>query len=84
MTRKILGCAQIGERATITFFQEEDSDWNYPQIDLEGHEGEGASINLQHMPIDLIHKLADEIKRIAFLLESNESKKGNNNKTLIL
>jgi hypothetical protein len=74
MTRKILGRAQIGERATITFFQEEDSEWNYPQIDLEGHEGESATIHLQHMPTQLIHKLADEIKRIAFSLEKKVAK----------
>jgi hypothetical protein len=81
MTRKILGRAQIGERGTLSFYQD-DPRWNYVQLDLEGHEGESATIHLQHMPIQLIHKLADEIKRIAFLLEEKEALKGNNNKTL--
>lgn len=78
MSRLLIGRAQVGERATLSFYQEDK--WVYPRFDLEGHEGEGASMDLQHMPIKLIHKLADEIKRIAFLLEEKEALKGNNNR----
>ena len=55
-------------------YQEDDCKWNYAQIDLEGHEGESATIHLQHMPVKSIHKLADEIKRIAFSLEKKAVK----------
>ena len=73
MTRKLIGSAQVGERGTLSFYQD-DPRWNYVQLDLEGHEGESATIQLQHMPTELIHKLADEIKRIAFSLEKKAIK----------
>ena len=74
MTRLLIGSAQLGERGTLSFYQEDDCKWNYAQIDLEGHEGESATIHLQHMPVKSIHKLADEIKRIAFSLEKKAVK----------
>ncbi len=72
---KIIGRAQLGERGSLSFFQEDGGKWNYAQIDLEGHEGESATIHLQHMSTKLIHELADEIKRVAFFLERAAEKK---------
>lgn len=71
MTRKLIGSAQLGERGTLYFYQD-DPRWNYVQLDLDTSNGESATISLQHMPPKMIHKLADEIKRIAFALEAQE------------
>jgi len=70
--RKMIGSAEIGERGMLYFHQEDQ--WVYPSVTFDASNGEGVSINLQHMPITAIHKLADEIKRIAFSLEKQKQK----------
>jgi len=78
--RTMIGKAEIGERGML-YFHKEDK-WIYPSVSFDASNSESASINLQHMSIKSIHKLADEIKRIAFLLESKEALKGNNSKNV--
>ena len=65
--RKNIGSADLGSRGTITIWTEDK--WIYPEIVLEGREGETAVINLQHTTVENLHKFADEMKRIAFELE---------------
>lgn len=65
--RTMLGHAALGENGSLYFWREDQ--WIYPEVTIDVGNGESASISLQHMSPQKLHKLAEDIKRIAIASE---------------